>query len=230
MDNLSHSCHTPAVPCTYSSSPRPKETTLETSPTPGSPRRRRAGRRTRHSAEVWTVESYAAQVLRVAARLAAKTHRSHDAQDIAARVAERFCKDAQANMARYETPDKYASVIVRGEAIDFGRRERVQRGQGVDGGHDVASFDAMVEASGERASATDDPIGEAVAAAEVDRLLAGLDDRDRRIAEAYWLRGDKVGEIAADLNCNHATVSRRLKAIEAHLRQAAGDDGYILAT
>lgn len=203
---------------------------METAPTPDSPRRRRAGRRNRTGADAVNADTYAAQVMRVAVRLAARQARAFDADDIAQRVVERFLRDPASIMARYPKPEVFAAVTVKTEVIDHGRRERAQRGQGVKGKRQVSSWEVEAESMRTTAPGPEDPAGEATAAVALTRLLALLDDSDRRIAEAHWLRGDKVGEIAADLGRNHATVSRRLRAIAERLRLATDDDGYVLAT
>lgn len=205
---------------------------MDTSPAPRSSRRTVAGRRTGRAAQARSVNDYADQVRRKAMRMAMTKlrGRAFDADDVAQRVVERLAAKPEEIMAKYPNPDVFAAVAIRGELIDFGRREHVQRCEGVDGARTSVSFDIV----GDDAIRTDasrySPSGESDTVADVTRALGTLSDSDRRIAEAHWLRGDRVGEIAADLGYNHSTVSRRLREIAVLLRDALCDGDYVLAT
>ena len=75
-------------------------------------------------------EAYVLAVFREVARIAARTRRAFDADDIASEVALTVVGRPEAVMASYPDPATYARQRTRHAGISFDRRERSQRGEG----------------------------------------------------------------------------------------------------
>ena len=169
------------------------------------------------------------------ARLAARTRRPFDADDIAGEVALAVADRPATIMVGYPDPAHYARQRVRHAGISFDRRERVQRGEGArlvvgsDGlqgpGRRYESADAWEGGGNLLAHAT--PRVESLDAIVADRLATGA--LLQRACEGLspvefrelWLVdgcGYTVQEVAELCGQRRETVSRRLSATRRRVR------------
>ncbi len=179
-------------------------------------------------------------VFREVARIAARSRRPFDADDIAGEVALAVADRPAIIMGGYPNPVHYARQRARHAGISFDRRERVQRGEGArlvvgsDGlqgpGRRYESADAS-EGGGDLLSHAIGR-GESLDASVANRLVAGA--LLRRACEGLtpvefrelWLVdgcGYTVQEVAELCGQRRETVSRRLSATRRRvgLRRAA---------
>ncbi len=173
-------------------------------------------------------------VFREVARLATRTRRPFDADDIAGEVALAVADHPATIMGGYPDPVQYARQRARHAGISFDRRERVQRGEGArlvvgsDGlqepGRRYESADAS-HGGGLLANAIQR--GEPLDAIVADRLVTGA--LLQRACEGLspvefrelWLVdgcGYTVQEVAELCGQRRETVSRRLSATRRRVR------------
>lgn len=180
------------------------------------------------------LDTYVGELMRAAYKLARRLGCQHAAADeISSLVVEKFLLNAEENIVRYPTPQRYANVATRHARISFERSERAQRAEGAalvpmvdsDGNvfHRVArpmeSGDAVVGDSdttrfdlhaGSQES-MDDQVIEALEAADmVDLCFEGVDPR-----AAEWVikvdgYGFTVTEVAREVKLKRETVQRHI--------------------
>ena len=172
------------------------------------------------------------------ARLAGRTRKAFDADDIAGEVALAVARHPSNIMGGYPDPVHYARQRARHAGISFDRSERVQRGEGarlfVDGdglrspGRRYTSVDASEGGELlEQAVTCVEPLDAAVA----DRLAAGAllqqacDGLSPVELRELWLVdgcGYTVQEVAELCGQRRETVSRRLSATRRRARSSRG--------
>ena len=109
-----------------------------------------------------------------------------------------------------------AGVAHKGASLD-------QRAGGADGGEQSPAL-------GERVLVHHEPrYGDVDLRLLVDELLAGLDERDRRIIEMRFFENRTQEEIAAELGMSQSYLSRVLRGLLLQLRDHLGDDPDVLA-
>ena len=190
------------------------------------------------------VDEYATAVFREAIRFC-RRHGQHDASDIAQAVTESFLTDADSIMARFPNPAQFARGTARYTAISFARRERVQRGEGIQladlGGGSFAprrrylSGNATVAGSEFELFDTLVDTGESVAdivarqcdiGALLARCLAGISPIDCELLMLVDGMGYSVKEVAQLVGQRRETVSRRV----ARTRQQVARNGAGMLT
>ena len=180
-------------------------------------------------------ETYVMAVFREVARIAARTRRPFDADDIAGEVALAVAKRPATIMGGYPDPVHYARQRARHAGISFDRRERVQRGEGA---RLFVDSDGL-QNPGRRYESVDAPEGgvdllaraldrvESLDATVIDRLVTGA--LLQRACEGLspvefrelWLVdgcGYTVQDVAELCGQRRETVSRRLSASRRRVR------------
>jgi RNA polymerase sigma factor (sigma-70 family) len=165
--------------------------------------------------------------------LARKGNYSDLIDDVSQEIVAGFLADAEGIMARYASPEHYARSRAVHAAIDFLRRERVQRCEGVRLRMDekwnvlvpvrvVVSGDSMLESESGDGDTTlwdvswvqdsfDEAVVERLDNTElVDRLLSRLSDDELELVMLVWVDEYKVGEAAELMSIARETASRRL--------------------
>jgi len=183
-------------------------------------------------------EAYVMAVFREVARIAARSRRGFDADDIAGDVALAVADQPAAIMAGYPDPVCYARQRARHAGISFDRRERSQRGEGArlllgpDGlqhpGRRYLSADAAGPDGGkgpivhlaDHGSLLEVVVTERLATGGLlHRCFAGLSAVE---VHEVWLIdgcGYTVQELAASCGQRRETVSRRLNRARTVIRQ-----------
>lgn len=210
------------------------------------PRRRNCVTRLLHTDRVNTTclteaeETYVMAVFGEVARIAARSHRSFDADDIAGEVALAVTSRPAAVMASYPDPVSFARQRARHAGISFDRRERSQRGEGVrlysgaDGqlqpGRRYVSADALGPTGSDGSASRlidQSPSPEVevtdrmVAGALLQRCSAGLSPAE--FNEVWLVDGCDytVQEVAALRGQRRETISRRLSQSRRRMQQTA---------
>lgn len=178
-------------------------------------------------------ETYVMAVFREVARIAGRSRKAFDADDIAGEVAMAVAHRPAPIMAGYPDPVGYARQRARHAGISFDRRERVQRGEGArlvvgtDGlqapGRRYASADASLDGALTQAD-PDAPVDATVTdhlvtAALLQHACIGLsliEMRELWLVDGY---GYTVQEVAALVGQRRETVSRRLSNTRIRVRQ-----------
>jgi len=179
-------------------------------------------------------------VFREVARIAGRTRRAFDADDIAGEVALAVARHPSNIMGGYPDPVHYARQRARHAGISFDRSERVQRGEGA---RLVVGGDGL-QAPGRRYESADASEGggdlldhavncvEPIDAAVADRLAAGAllqqacEGLSPVALRELWLVdgcGYTVQEVAELCGQRRETVSRRLSATRRRVRSIRGD-------
>lgn len=181
-------------------------------------------------------EAYVMTVFREVARIAGRTRKGFDADDIAGDVAMAVAHRPAPIMAGYPDPVGYARQRARHAGISFDRRERVQRGEGArlqvgnDGlqrpGRRYESADAA--APDGRAALTHADPGASFEATVTEHLVTAallrhacnglslIEMRELWLVDGY---GYTVHEVAAPAGQRRETVSRRLSKTRTRVRQ-----------
>lgn len=182
-------------------------------------------------------EAYVMGVFREVARIAARSRRGFDADDIASEVALAVAARPGAIMASYPDPVSYARQRARHAGISFDRRERAQRGEGArlfvgnDGlqrpGRRVVSGNVTGTGGCEEAIALIADLDVQVEIAATERMVtaallqqcfAGLSTSEIR---EVWLVdgcGYSIHELATFCGQRRETVSRRLNNSRRRIR------------
>ncbi len=141
--------------------------------------------------------------------------------DVAQRTIEKYLGDAEDIRARYPNPGIWAGQRLACEAIDFGRREKAQRGCGARGTRRVDSFDPTDPLTQSILTDNTDPLETIAASDELAHLLSILSDDDRLLFCMVEGLGYTNREVAGILNISDSTASRRLTRIRRELREFA---------
>ena len=174
-------------------------------------------------------ETYVMAVFREVARIAGRSRKAFDADDIAGEVAMAVAHRPAPIMAGYPDPVGYARQRARHAGISFDRRERVQRGEGA---RLVVGKDGL-QAPGRRYASLDRALTQAdpdapVDAAVTDHLVTAallqhaciglslIEMRELWLVDGY---GYTVQEVAALVGQRRETVSRRLSNTRIRVRQ-----------
>ncbi len=194
---------------------------------------------TKSTAHLTTAEeAYVMAVFREVARIAARSRRAFDADDIAGEVALAVAHRPAGVMARYPDPVCFARQRARHAGISFDRRQRTQRGEGArlyvqhDGlqqpGRRYLSANVGGLDGGADLLAQVPDHGAAIQAASADRMVAAAllqhccDGLSPVEVREVWLVdgcGYSVQEVAALCGQRRETVSRRLSHSRNHIRQ-----------
>ncbi len=189
-------------------------------------------------------EAYVMAVFHEVARIATRSRRSFDADDIAGEVALTVTYRPADIMNGYPDPVSYARQRVRHAGISFDRRERVQRGEGVrlyatqDGRRQPGRRYVSANTSGPDGSsdllARVPDLSEPFEASVTDRMVTaallqqcceGLPPAEIR---EVWLVdgcGYTVQDVADFCGQRRETVSRRLNRSRNHIRRRSTDSG-----
>ena len=185
------------------------------------------------AAEALRRDLYCSTVWREALRILTNRRVTIDADDIAAEVAAKFLADPAKFMAKFPTPEVFAWAVTKHTRLDYERRQRIQRGEGAEGGRTVGYLGdhdhvGTEEANGTRFST--DPADEAVSAARVAEIFECIPDAvDRELAWRVLVDGDRITEIAKDWGVHHSTVSRQFKKAKAILEDHVVEGDYVRA-
>lgn len=142
-----------------------------------------------------------------------------DRDDICQMTLLAFCRDAESIRARYPEPGVWAGVNLRGRAVDFGRREGAQRGEGARHTRRVGAFDTTNRDCQEMFSIDTDPFEQFLAHDELAPLLAILTPADRALV--YLVHGlqmsnrDAAGVLGLTDSCASRRLTRALKRMRA---------------
>jgi DNA-directed RNA polymerase specialized sigma24 family protein len=155
------------------------------------------------------------------------------ADEVSVLVAEKFLLNAEENLVRYPTPQRYANVATRHARISFERSERAQRAEGaalvpvvdsdgnvhhrvgrpmesgdvVVGDSDTTRFDLHVGSQ----ESMDDRVIEALEAADmVDLCFEGVDPRSAEWVIKVDGYGYTVVEVALEAKLERETVQRHI--------------------
>jgi len=174
-------------------------------------------------------ETYVMAVFREVARIAGRSRKAFDADDIAGEVAMAVAHRPAPIMAGYPDPVGYARQRARHAGISFDRRERVQRGEGArlvvgtDGlqapGRRYASLDGALTQADPDAPVDTAVTDHLVTAALLQHACNGLsliEMRELWLVDGY---GYTVQEVAALVGQRRETVSRRLSNTRIRVRQ-----------
>ena len=183
-------------------------------------------------------EAYVMAVFGEVARIAARSRRTFDADDIAGEVALAVAHQPADVMAHYPDPACYARQRARHAGISFDRRQRAQRGEGsrLYTQHDglqqpgrryvsanvagpAGGADLLVLVPDQRTTVEATSTERMVTAALLQRLCEGLSPTEVR---EVWLVdgcGYTVQEVAAFCGQRRETVSRRLNHARIRIRQ-----------
>ncbi len=132
-----------------------------------------------------------------------------------------FLLHAEAIRARYPEPGVWAGQKLASMAIDFGRREAAQRGQGARFTRQVDAFDPTDPLTQSMFVTEIDPLAELVASDELAPLLAVLSDDDRTLVCLVHGLGYSNREAARLLGLTDSCASRRLSSSLAKMREFA---------
>lgn len=178
---------------------------------------------------VGEIEAYAAALRRSVVH--ALSRRDHAAgfgvDDVAQEVVLRFLEDPCRVMATYHEPWIYARASTSSRAVDLGRRDRAQRGEGsrlvaTDDGMRPARVAVCLDSVAEGVDHRVDFIGSAPAPSvedtiverlALDDFLAVLNDEERWLLDCVGVREYTVTEVAELLGLTRETVSRRLSSV-----------------
>lgn len=183
------------------------------------------------------IDDYVMAVFREVIRLCVRRS-ADDTDDIAQAVAERFLTKAEAFMARYPEPARFARAATRNAGISFDRRERSQRGEGVrlvDAGNGLLtprrpylSGNTPIGEGGselfDRVSDRAEPFHDQIVERQHDRdlldqCLVGVSPADREMLLLVDGMGYTVHEVAGLIGQRRETVSRRVNRVRRRVDQ-----------
>ena len=185
------------------------------------------------------IEVYAARLLREAVRLANRSRRGAEVDDIAQSLVLKFLAKADLVMVRYPEPERFARVALHHVAIAFDRAERVQRSEGVrlvvqlDGGlrparrygsgnspvaHGIAT-EVLETVADPSVPGDERAAGRLDAAERLARCFDGIEPSDRRLLELADGHGYTVTELAELYGKRRETLSRRINRTRRQVRQ-----------
>ena len=202
---------------------------MATDPTPTTPRPARRHRQDDAGAAEAAREAYITAVQREAYRLA-RRKRGFDADDVAQRVAEKAWKTIEEVMVKYPDPVGYARAATGNASVDHDRRESRQQCLGAYHLRTAVVLDEeLVVGQVDRTRRMFiDPAEIVLGRIGADEILGLIDDdADRACLVAAGIRGDRMGEIAADRGVHHANAGRRVRNAAAVVRAVLADDGYL---
>lgn len=178
---------------------------------------------------VGDIEAYAAALRRSVVH--ALSRRDHfggfGVDDVAQEVVLRFLEDPCRVMATYHEPWIYARASMSSRAVDLGRRDRAQRGEGsrliaTEDGLRPGRIAVCLDSVGDGGDRRVDLIGSAVVPSvedtiverlALDDLLAVLNDEERWLLDCVGVQEYTVTEVAELLGLTRETVSRRLSSV-----------------
>lgn len=182
-------------------------------------------------------DQYAAEVLRIATKTAAKhVLNDSDRDELASRVLTQFSRRAAEYMTRYTHPAQFVSATLGSRFQDFLRDERRQTGLGAamitlgDGTRVTARtrVPLQIEIDGE---IVDRPIADGVdayAAADVrldiDRVADCIDPKFLQAIQDAVIDDEKAVVIAKREGVAHTTIAHRVKRGQQEFAQLLGDD------
>ncbi len=182
-------------------------------------------------------EQYAAEVLRIATKTAAKHVRNDsDRDELASRVLSQFFRHTAEYMTRYPFPAQFVSATLGSRFQDFLRDERRQSGLGAsmitrkDGSRTTARkrVALQIEVDGEL---VDRPISDGVdayAAADVrvdiERVADRIDPKFLQTIQDAVIDDEKAVVIAKREGVAHTTIAHRVKRGQQEFAKLLGDD------
>jgi DNA-directed RNA polymerase specialized sigma24 family protein len=202
---------------------------LDTDPTPTTPRPARRHHRDEAAQAEAARTAYVVAVSREVQRLASRSHRGFDADDIAQRVVERVLQNTDDVMSRFPDPAEYARKATRNAGQDHLRRERVQRGGDARNNRRQLGWDEVGLHEQDRALGWGlDPAPIAVGQVGAEAIRRVVTDNPHWALFAQMaLTGARPVELAADHGVHHGTVSRRISAVRKALESKIDPDGYL---
>jgi DNA-directed RNA polymerase specialized sigma24 family protein len=187
-------------------------------------------------------DQYAAEVLRIATRLASRyTHGEADRDEVVGRVLEHFTRGANRYMAAYPTPAQYVNGTIWTRYQDFLRAERRQGFLG----DVVVLTDGTKVTSNRRLGLTiktkegeivdrviidhTDAYASAGTRIDIERAAKSVTPKFRQAVQAVVVDGERAVAVARREGVAHTTIANRVVQGKKELLAHLGDD-YELGT